>query len=164
MQIDVKNLLQQLDAMLLEYSELKDDEQLRNDMFEGSTDIKQVIDRIVSSEAYDSQMIEGIDQHIDQLKKRKERLKYRTEIKRKMIQRVMEIGRLRKLEVASGTVTISRSTASVIITDESLIDDKYWRIKKEINKTEIKNDMRDGITVNGAFLSNGDETVRITRI
>lgn len=42
-----------------------------------------------------------------------------------------------------------------IITDESKIPDKYMRIKKEINKVKINEDMASGTEIEGVAFDNG---------
>ena len=163
MKIDMTKLQHDLDMLLLEFPVLKDDEQLRHDMLEGSTDVFEVLDRMVASEALDSSLIKGIDDRIKELKNRKDRLDHRINVTRKMIFKVMEMAQLRKKEVPSGTVYIKKGVTKVIVTDENKLNETYWRIKKEVDKTKIKHDIMDGMTVDGAYISNGDDTVVIMK-
>jgi hypothetical protein len=73
----------------------------------------------------------------------------------------METANLKKLELANGTISVSNTPQSVQIIDESKIPDEYFRIKKEIDKTKIKDALKDGVEIEGVQLSNGGSTIRI---
>jgi hypothetical protein len=45
-----------------------------------------------------------------------------------------------------------RSSKSVHITDESLLDAKYFDYKPTVNKTAIKSDIESGVIVEGATI------------
>ena len=49
----------------------------------------------------------------------------------------------------------------VIITDESQIDEDFFRVKREPDKKAIKEALEVGINVRGAEMSNGGETLSI---
>jgi len=161
MKLDIDKLKQQLELLLKDYPELVEDEELREDMFEGSTNIKEVLTELINIDANASTMIEAIKQQINYLKQRSDRFDHRKEVTRKLIMQIMNIADLTKMELANGTISVSNTPASVIITDETKIPDEYFRIKKEVNKTKIKDALKDGVEIEGVQLSNGGSTIRI---
>lgn len=161
MKLDIDKLKQQLELLLKDYPELAEDEELRENMFEGSTNIKEVLSELINIDANASTMIEAIKQQINHLKQRSDRFDHRKEVTRKLIMQIMNIADLTKMELANGTISVSNTPASVIITDETKIPDEYFRIKKEVNKTKLKDALKDGAIIEGAQLSNGGSTIRI---
>lgn len=55
---------------------------------------------------------------------------------------------------------VKKNAPSTIIDDESKIPDKYFKVKKEVQKSLIKEDINNGIKVDGAHLE-ASETVII---
>lgn len=68
-----------------------------------------------------------------------------------------------KYQGAAGTVSIGKKPQSVIVTDESLIPDKYFKIEKKLDKTKLNEAVKGGALVNGVTLDNGGETVIIRK-
>lgn len=161
MKYNIEQLKQNLEFFLREYPELAEDEELRSDMFEGSTDIKEVLTELINIDTNAKMLIDGIKDHIEHLRKRSERFDHRKQVARKLIMQIMETANLKKLELANGTISVSNTPQSVQIIDESKIPDEYFRIKKEIDKTKIKDALKDGVEIEGVQLSNGGSTIRI---
>jgi len=161
MKYNVEQLKQTLEFFLREYPELAEDEELRSHMFEGSTDIKEVLTELLNIDTNAKILIDGIKDHIEHLRKRSERFDHRKQIARKLIMQIMETANLRKLELANGTISVSSTPQSIQIIDETKIPDEYFRIKKEVDKTKIKDALKNGVEIEGVQLSNGGSTIRI---
>jgi chromosome condensin MukBEF ATPase and DNA-binding subunit MukB len=152
---------QQISSLLLAYPELEEDDQLRTDMIEGETDAFELLHQLELKRQDAETLIEGLDDRIRELKTRQERFNRREEAIRSLMYSVMQIARIQKAELAEATLSIRNGTQKVIVTDESLLTDNYWRIKREVNKTALKVDLDDGITIPGAVLSNPEPTLSI---
>lgn len=59
--------------------------------------------------------------------------------------------------------TVKKKPQGVIVTDEKLLPEDYWRVKKEINKAKINLDMKDGKEVPGATFDNGGYSLQVAR-
>ncbi len=81
---------------------------------------------------------------------------------RVILQQMMITAGQRKLELPQGTVSIMAARPKLIIDEEALSDD-WMRIKKEPDKTAIKQAIDSGNEVPGAVMSNGGETITIRR-
>lgn len=57
-------------------------------------------------------------------------------------------------------LTVKKVPPKAIIIDEDKIPEKFWRVKKELNKTEINKAMKDG-GIEGVMMDNGGYTVAI---
>lgn len=58
-------------------------------------------------------------------------------------------------------LSVKRLPPKAVIIDEDKIPEAFWRIKKELNKTEINKAMKDGLGVDGVMMDNGGYTVAI---
>ena len=74
---------------------------------------------------------------------------------------MLQLARLRKLELPAATLSLRNGTPRVIITDEAAIPDALCRFKREPDKAAIKTTIQDGGYVAGATLSNAEETISI---
>jgi Siphovirus Gp157 len=158
---DIDMLRLQIGTLLRENPDLEEDEQLRADMLEGCTDYKEVLERLLKSEKHFDWLITGLSGHIQQLVERRNSLKDRRAGVRNIIMSVMGAANMRKAEFPIGSISIIKTGRSVQILDENLIPEELCRIKREPNKTAIKDALFAGEPVPGATLNNGSETIRI---
>lgn len=56
--------------------------------------------------------------------------------------------------------SIQKNAPSVLITNEALIPEDYQKVKVEIDKTKLKNDLKEGLIIEGAELHQS-ESLRI---
>jgi hypothetical protein len=158
----IDQLRLQIEELRRALPEIDADEDLREDMLEGCTDYKEVIEKLVYIERITKTMIDGTEIYIDKMQKRKRNLIGKWQGVRDIISSVMESANLRKVDLVSATVTIAKTGRSVQILDASLIPDELCRIKKEPDKIAIKDALFAGETVPGAMLNNGGEALRIS--
>lgn len=85
------------------------------------------------------------------IKKRKSVEKKIESIKRYLLQNLEKIG-IKEVGNAVHSAKIRNNPASVKITDELIIDDKYFVIKKELSKKILKADLKNGEIIDGAEL------------
>jgi hypothetical protein len=93
------------------------------------------------------------------VEKERKRLQDRERIITKQIERLkeyllsnMERCEIQKISCPQFVISVRKNPESVEILDESQIDSKYHRIKVEINKSDIKNDLKIGAMIPGARL------------
>ena len=115
--------------LLVAYPELADDEVLRHDMLEGSTDLFDGLSRLVRQIGETEALAAGNADYVMALKARNARLERRTEAFRRLIFKLMEAASLRKAELASATLSIRAGTPKVVVTDEE-VDRLLLRIKR----------------------------------
>ena len=161
MQINLPLLRQQIDALMLEYPQLADDEQLRVDTIEGETELFDLLGTILQDILAAKAMQTAIGERIKDLNARKERFGWREDACRKLAHRLMDLAHLRKVQLTEATFSVRASPARCIITDESSLPDKFMRIKKEPNLAVIKDALKTGVDVKGATLSNQPDTIAI---
>jgi len=155
---EITNLL----AVLYETNpELKLDDEFKSDILEGSTDLLEIVDRLLYDLILTDSYIEGIKITRARIELREKKLKGRQEVIRRIIRRLLEAAEMRKITVSNGTASLTAKPQSVEIIDEGLLPENFFRIKKEPNKTLIGERLKAGEDVPGAQLSNGGETLTI---
>ena len=65
-----------------------------------------------------------------------------------------------KVKAGIFSINIQKNKPKVVVWDQNLIEENYFRVKKEIDKQKIKDDLKLGIEVKGAELVQ-DEGLRI---
>ena len=149
---DLKKIYEDLDngnGIDLETGEIKPEimQQLsisRNELETKAVDYGYVI------KAFDDE-IDIIEREIERLEERKAYVKKNKERMKNIVSSAMEEFGINKIK--SETLQLSfRKSESVDIFDESLIDDKFKKVKTEISldKTAIKNAIKNGEDVQGA--------------
>jgi hypothetical protein len=158
----VEQARRDLTALLAAYPELAEDDVLRQDMIEAETGALELIDKLVDVEREAKAMEGAVLAILDRLVGRKERFENRSIALRKYIKQIMEAANLKKVERPAATVSISAGRPKVVITDESLLPDRLFRIKREPNKTAIAAEIEEHGDVGGATLSNPEPVLRIS--
>jgi hypothetical protein len=161
MKTDIAQLKMQIGLMMDRHPELAEDEDLRADMLEGSTNLHEIMERLLSEEREADGLVEATKARIDKLATRRASFRNRQQSLRDVMMSIMQLADLRKLKFPEATISISRRGPAVQIIDESLIPDTLCKIKREVSKTAIKEALAAGFSVPGATLDNGSETIRI---
>lgn len=155
---EITNLLA---ALYQDNPELKQDDDFKSDILEGTTDLLEIINNLLYDLILTESYIEGNKETRARIEQREKRLKARQEVIRSILKRLLTAAEMRKITVPNGTVAIAAKAPSVEIVNEDLIPDDFIRIKKEPNKTLIGERLKAGGDVPGARLSNGGETLTI---
>lgn len=159
--LEVDAVRRHIEALLVEYPELADDEQLRLDMIDGSTNATAILERLVSGIRDAETMQTAMKDRIGALNARKDAFERRSDGLRQLAQRIMESAKLRKLVLPEATLSIRPTPAAVRIFDEASIPNGFWRVKREVNKAAIKEAIMDGQPVPGAALTNGGKALSV---
>jgi hypothetical protein len=158
---DLALVEKQIADLLTAYPEIGEDEQLREDMVSGSTDLDSLLAVLLCAERDAAAMQTALNERIEDLKARKERFKRRQEGAKKMMQRLMESSGLKKKQLTEGTLSLAVVPPSVVIIDEFAIPPEFMRVKTEPDKAAIKDALKNAIEVPGCTLSNGGQSLRI---
>jgi hypothetical protein len=104
----------------------------------------------------------GVAQKIDDLKDRKQRIDKSAETLRGVIFLAMEKAGLQKVSHPCATISIKNTARQTIISDEMVIPASYWKKQDPIlDKSKIKEDLKDGVEIPGCSLSNGGQSLNI---
>jgi len=137
------------------------DETLLADMLEGETDLHAflatVVRRMLEAKAY----ADGIGDLIHEMNDRQARFEARGDAMRALAYRVMNWAEVRKLELPIATLSIRAGQPRVIITDEAQLPEQFVRVRREPDKHLIASHLKAGERVEGAELSNSEETLAV---
>jgi hypothetical protein len=159
--LDTALIALQISNLLLANPELVDDEVLRTDMVEGSTEAFELLRELEAKRREACTLAGGIAGTIAELQARLGRFERREQALRSLAFRIMTAADLRKVELPEATLSIVNGQPRVLITDETIIPDVLCRIKREPDKTRIKEMLKDGKEVRGAVLSNSEPHISI---
>lgn len=158
---DLALVERQIADLLAAYPEVAEDEQLREDMVSGSTDLDTLLSVLLAAERDAAAMQSAVAERIDELKNRQARFKRRQEGAKKIMQRLMESSGLKRRQLTEATLSLAAVPPSVVIIDEFSIPPQFMRIKTEPDKAAIKDALKNAIEVPGCTLSNGGQSLRI---
>jgi len=159
---EVNAALRLKESLLAHYPDLKEEDQALWDTIEGETDVLEALAKVISSALLDESWVIVLKSQKEALNDRQTRFKARAESKRNTVKAIMELLNLPKLERPEFTVSIGKKQPSLIITDETRIDSKYFTTPEPVlNRKQLIDDLKSGHAVDGVELSNGGASLRI---
>lgn len=161
-QHDADGLRLEIERLLWGFPELADDEILRADMLDGSTNISEVLTTLVRGIEDAKALKSGTQERLEELKSRGERFALRIDFLRALIQKILDAADLRKIELAEATLALRNNPPQIVgspIADQ--LPDDLCRIKREPDKTKIKQALLDGRDVPGCVLGNAPPSVMV---
>ena len=161
MRLDPTIIKQQIDSLLAEYPELAEDEVLRLDMVEGSTDLIAYMRHLETTRQTACAMADAIGALIENWRTRRARFERRDEAIRNLMLRMLQAAHLKRLEMPESTVSVRIGVPRVIITDESLIPEDFIRVVRAPDKIKIKEALSNFEPVPGAILSNSEDVLSV---
>lgn len=162
--LTVSLIERQMARLLTENPGLMDDDESRLITLESETDGMEALRTLVKDMMTADAFASGLEATIEQMQSRKDRYVKRVQAYRALIERVMAAAELTKIPLPEATLSMRPSPARVVIANEAAIPDEFWRTTRAPDKTKIKEALKDGATIAGAFLSNQEPslTVRFT--
>ena len=147
--------------LILSYPELQDDDQLRADMFEGASNLNEVISRLLDMSQEAKSMAQAVKLRADDLAARKARYERQEDGFRTLIQSVMERANLSKVTLPEATISISHIKPAPIIADEAAVPDALCKFKRSVDMAAIKDAVANGNMPPGIAMSNGRSSLVI---
>jgi hypothetical protein len=152
----VMELAQVREMLISICPDIEQDEALFHDMLEGeAADSLAVIERLIEASVESDALADAAKLRQADLAERRARFEKRSAAYRTVALQAMEQINLRKIERGHFTASISNRPAKVVITDEAALLPHFVRTKTEPDKTLIAAALKNGVTVEGAQLSNG---------
>lgn len=158
--MNVDLVRQEIANLLTRVPELIEDDILRTDCIEGETSAFEFLREVERKRREAATMAGALATEIAQLGERQARFERREKAMRDLAFKIMQAGDLPKIELPEASYGVTRGRPKVIITDEAVLPDRYWRIKREPNITEIAATLKDR-PVEGAILSNAEPHLTI---
>lgn len=125
-------------------------------------DIEDVLTRVLRAMDEARASEEAISRRVDALQAREARFVRQAEEYRRTVFAILDALGLRKWRNAEFTVSVAPGRPGVVITDEAALPDHLVRVKREPDRTKIKEALENGEVVPGAMLNNTLPSLRIT--
>lgn len=154
-------LRRQIEQLVVAYPELAEDDQLMADMLEGETDFRAVMSKLVAMDREANAMAEAVKAQMSQMAERKARWTRKSEAMRSLMHKLMDAATARKLTLPEATISVRNVPPAVQITDENAVPEDFAKYERKIDKTALKDVLKNGFDVPGASMSNGSETISI---
>jgi hypothetical protein len=149
-------LHQDLKERLKAEYQLFDEDQALVDTLEGMSDLRETISAALREALTAEAMAKGIKDRVTELKERGERLKARADRIRALALHAMQEAVIPSIHEEDFTVTVVRGGQELIVdeVDAKDIPPRYQRIKYEIDRTQVRKDLEEGIGLKWAWLGN----------
>lgn len=159
--LNAQAVKQSIHNTFLLYPELADDEVLRADVLEGSTNLHEALAVMVRRLRDDETLCGALTDLIKTMQERRARFELRMRSIEGVIFSLMHAADLKKVELAEATLSFRNNPPKVVITDEAALPHYYLRNKPEPDKTKIKEALQLGEEIPGACLSNGSVSLSV---
>lgn len=141
-----------------------EDEDLTIDTIEGQTDFVSLVDALMASIAEDESLVAGIKVREGELDERKDRLSTRVKKKRSIVERALLLADMSKLQRPEYTLSIRAGQQRLDVLDEALIPPTYFKQPAPVlDRAALNEALKNGESVIGARLSNGETSLAIRR-
>ena len=126
-------------------------------------DVKDILSRLLTAVQHAEAMADGAAEMITNIQARQKRYKARAEQFRGTIFAILDAIGERKAEFPHGTISIGKARDVALITDEAAVPDEYATevTTRKIDKAAVLADLKQGVVIEGATLTNGMPTLTI---
>jgi hypothetical protein len=164
LKLDAAYVAQQIDRLMLTYADvMEDDDALRADMIEGSTDLDKVVSRALDHMLEADGMVAMIKDRCNAMSERQGRYQRRSDAMRGLIKELMEHANLRSLPLPEATVSLANGRQTVVITSVDELPQGYVAYEPKPDKKAIGEALKAGEDIPGAMLQTGDTSLTVRR-
>ncbi len=138
------------------------DEECLRDTLEGLTNLTDMLAEVLRSALEDQAFVAALRSRIGDMQARLTRIEDRARKKRNLVCSVMERADVRKLMEADLTVSLRPSRAPLVVTDEEVIPEGYWKAQApKLDRLGLIAALTAGRDVPGAILGNAPMTIAV---
>lgn len=159
--LDPDVIRRDIEALIASCPEMEDDEQLRHDMIEGSTEAFDLLSTIVRRIGATKALASGTADYAKELAERKARFERRVEAYRSLAIKLLRHAKLPKAELSEGTISVRDGALKLFISNEDAIPDALCKFTPSPDKAAIKEALEAGADVDWAALVPGDPVLTI---
>jgi len=148
-------------AIIAEYPELEEDDALRADMLEGSTDLYDVLGRVLDHKLEARGFVQAIGVRKSDLAERHARWQRREDSMDNLMRRIMTAAGVDKVLLPEATVSLAKARNSVEVTDIESLPQGTYSTERKADKATIKALLEGGEDIPGAQLVQGERTLTV---
>lgn len=162
MRLNPQVVRQQIENLKLLHPDLIEDDEAWALSLESETDINALLTSIVRRIEDTKALVIGTKDRFEELKARKDRFEQRVDSLRDLAFKFMSAAELAKIELAEATLSIRKGQPQIVgEPDPASLPDELCKIKREANRTAIKEALIHGAEIPGCQLSNGAPSIAI---
>jgi len=127
-------------------------------------DVDELLHRLLAAAQLSEANADAAKMMAENLTARRKRFESAKDAARATIQAIMEAIGSKKKVLPHGTISISAGRPSVVITDENAVPDEYTTpvpATRKVNKDALAADLKEGVVIEGACLSNARPVLTI---
>lgn len=159
--MDAAAVARHIDALLVAYPDLVDDEALRADMLEGETDLHHVVSRALDHRQEAETMAAAIKLRETDLGERRSRYEKRSEAMKALIKSLMVSAGQNTLTLPEATISLTKARETVSIIDIDALPQGTFTTIRQPDKKAIKASIDAGEAVPGAALVKGEASITV---
>lgn len=159
--LEAKIIEKEIDVLIAAYPDLAEDDALRSDMIEGSTDFAEVMTRILDHEREAKSMVSAIKMRAEDLSERKQRWERRADAMRALMLNLMSAADQPKVTLPEATISITKGRETVEVTDVDALPQGYFKTVRQADKIAILGALSKGDSLPGAALRVGDASLTV---
>ncbi len=138
------------------------DEETLCDTLEGLTNLTDMLAEVLRSALEDQAFVTALRGRVGDMQARLSRIEERARKKRDLVCSVMERADVRKLTEPDLTVSLRPSRAPLVVTDEEVIPEGYWKAQApKLDRQGLLAALSAGRDVPGAILGNAPMTISV---
>lgn len=131
------------------------DEQTLADTVEGLTDLHEILAAVIRAALTDEAIVAGLEERIEAMQKRLDRLQFRAAKRREIARDVMVECDVKTVAAPDFTISTRPGSVSLVVTDEASIPAEFWvPCKPRLNRQGLLQLLKQGTDVSGVQLSN----------
>lgn len=160
--LDPRAIRLQIENLKVQFPDLIEDDEAWQMSLESETDINGFLTSVVRRIEDAKALVIGTKDRFEDLKARKERFEHRIEALRELAFKVMHAAEIARAELPEATLSLRAGQQQLVgDADPDDLCDVYCKISRTLDRTAIKNALKDGVTVPGFQLSNSPPTLSI---
>jgi hypothetical protein len=138
------------------------DDECLQDTLEGLTNLSEMLAEVLRSLLADEDFVGALKKRIGEMQARSTRLAERARKKRELVSQVMAEAEIKRLVEADFTVSLRASRAPLVVVDEELIPEAFWRPQApKLDRQALTAVLSAGQGVEGAILGNPPMTITV---
>lgn len=154
--MDAAFVEREINALILAYPELAEDDALRSDMVEGETGLTKIVERALDHRQEAETMVEALKARETAMSDRRARYARRGAAMDALIKKLMTLASVDKLTLTEATISITKPRGAVEVTDAAALPQGYFSITRTPDKKAIGDRLRAGEAIPGAVLAYGE--------
>lgn len=138
------------------------DEQTLSDTVEGLTELPDIIEAIIRSAVVDEALAKGLRCRIAEMQDRLSRLQDRASKRRQIAKDVMVELDIKRINAPDFTASVRPGLPALLVLNEEDVPPMYWQPSDpHLNRQELTRDLKQGVEVAGATLSEPDPVLSV---